>query len=172
MKTKRFLSASIIMCIAFTIVPALNAQEPAGDDNAILPHSLGIGAGFTTGVGLSYRYVPASFGGQVTFAPYSDNYTTQASFGATLLYFLRRNEFTNLFLYQGNHFVYFNDKEWYYDNGQIDSYTKSYWNNGVGIGIEIIILQRIGFNMMGGYGFYENFSRLSFTGETGLYYHF
>lgn len=43
---------------------------------------------------------------------------------------------------------------------------------GIGIGIEIIILKRISFNLMGGYAGYDSFERIGFTGETGLYFKF
>jgi hypothetical protein len=46
------------------------------------------------------------------------------------------------------------------------------FNNGLGIGIEFILLKRISFNLMGGYGAYRDCETLSLTGETGLYFKF
>ena len=50
--------------------------------------------------------------------------------------------------------------------------TESFFNNGVGFGMEIIFAKRIGFNIMAGYGAYDNFQQLNVTGETGLYFKF
>ncbi|MFZ4400236.1 MAG: hypothetical protein ACOYO1_09395 [Bacteroidales bacterium] len=141
-------------------------------------HGLGVGAGFTTGYGLSYRFLPEQIGVQICFAPYKSDYTTQYSLGLTFLFKIIETEYTNLFIYQGNHFFYTKEK---YDNYiySYPSYTitptqfvNKYWNNGMGIGIEFIILKRVSFNLMGGYAGYENFKNVGITGETGLYFRF
>ncbi len=141
-------------------------------------HSLGVGAGWTTGYGISYRYFFKKYGIQATFAPYSDHNTTQFSSGLTFIIYLINAENTNLFFYQGNHFFYSKDK-YYYGGGMYISggdynseYVDQFFNNGFGIGIEFLIVNRVSFNLMGGYAGYENFDKISLTGETGLYYRF
>ena len=156
----------------FLINETISGQEKADTINRTkFKHALGFGAGFTTGYGLSYRFIPDKFGVQANFAPYLDKYRASVSFGITFLYKLIETKNVNLFLYQGNHFYY--HKEKYLDSYPNDSYqVDKYFNDGLGIGIEFIILKRLSFNLMGGYAGLENFNRISFTGETGLYYKF
>ena len=91
---------------------------------------------------------------------------------------------TTLFLYQANHYFY--DSYIGYDYPAPDpndpgkepgppaetQVTEQYFNNGIGFGVEVTIVKRLGLNFMAGYGFYENFRRLNITGETALYYKF
>jgi hypothetical protein len=153
----------------------LNAQSNDNEPNQLLKHSIGAGAGFTTGYGLSYRYRPAKFGVQVNFAPYSRNDVKTYSTGLTFLYTIIENNASNLFLYEGNHYFYNSYiGSTYVANGTYITkrYTESYVNNGVGVGIELIVAKRVGINLMGGYAFYNNFKGLNLTGETALYYKF
>ena len=141
-------------------------------------HALGIAAGFTTGYGLSYQFTPNKFGIQACFAPYKDDYGDQYSIGITFLYKLVETEFANLFAYQGNHFFYSSNKTYgyiysypYYNYSEIETVNK-YWNNGIGLDIELILQKRISLNLMGGYAVYKNFKNIGFTGETSLYFKF
>ncbi|MFZ4400235.1 MAG: hypothetical protein ACOYO1_09390 [Bacteroidales bacterium] len=137
----------------------------AQDDNEC-KHGLGVAAGFTTGYGLSYRYIPKKFGGQLTFAPYMDKNRAMYSIGLTFLYRLVENESINLFLYQGNQYYYNKDKTTNPED------VNKYWNNGIGIGVEFIFQKRFSFNVMGGYAGYENFNSINFTAETALFFKF
>ena len=130
-------------------------------------NSLGAAAGFTTGYGLSYRYWPKKFGVQVTFAPYANDYRSVTSFGVAFLLKAIETENVNFFVYQGNHLLF--RKEKYYLDGTTNS-VDSY--NGIGIGIEFIIIKRISFNLMTGFAGMENFDHITITGETGLYFKF
>ncbi len=139
--------------------------------------SIGAGAGFATGYGLSFRYVPEKFGGQVNFAPYKDKETERYSFGVTFIYLLIESKSSNLFLYQANHYYYNSEMVYIYDpnppyNQGETRQTEGYFNNGVGFGVEIIFAKRIGLNLMAGYAFYDNFQQLNVTGELALYYKF
>ena len=140
-------------------------------------YGIGGGAGFATGYGLSFRYIPKKFGGQVNFAPYKDKETERYSMGATLIYMIIESKLSNLFLYQANHYYYNSQMIYNYNPNQpaiqekVRS-TESYFNNGLGFGIEIIMAKRIGLNLMAGYAFYNNFSQLNVTGEAALYYKF
>lgn len=136
----------------------------------LFKHSIGVAAGFTTGYGMSYRYWPKKIGVQTTFAVIKDSYNLQLNTGITFLYKLIEVENTNLFLYQGNQYFY---EESNYSDG-VNEYKSSngHFNNGIGLGIEFIILKRVSFNIMGGYASYEDFDRIGLTGETALYFKF
>jgi hypothetical protein len=138
---------------------------------------IGGGAGFATGYGLSFRYVPKRLGVQVNFAPYKTSDLERYSVGVTLLYLLIENKISNLFIYQANHYYYNSQLVTYYNPNLPNSEekirtTEGYVNNGVGFGIEIIMAKRISLNLMTGYAFYNTFSQLNITAEVALYYKF
>lgn len=174
--TNVLLLAMLLSCLT------LDGQTNQKDSVKTFRHSIGAGAGFATGYGLSYRYMPVKFGGQVNFAPYHTSETDRYSFGITFLYRLIETKTSNLFLYQGNHYYYNSETVYYADTnrtiqsidptGSKSRLKESYVNNGIGIGIEIIIAKRIGFNLMAGYAAYKNFEEVNFTGETALYFKF
>lgn len=165
--------AYILLVVA--LLPAnLSAQD--NPDEVKYRYGIGGGAGFTTGYGLSFRYLPKRFGAQINFAPYSDSRTDRYSVGITFLYTLIEGRVSSLFLYQGNHY-YYNSDLWYnYDplagTDFLVRSTESYVNNGLGFGIDITIAKRIGLNLMTGYAFYDNFNKLNVTGEAALFYKF
>ena len=153
----------------------VNGQSNDAEPKQKLVHSVGAAAGFTTGYGLSYRYRPGKFGVQGTFAPYSSGDVKTFSTGVTFLYTILENSSSNLYIYQGNHYFYHSFIGSTYEaNGTYTTkrYTDSYMNNGLGVGIELIVAKRVGLNLMGGYAAYENFSGLNLTGEVAMYYKF
>ena len=142
-----------------------------------LKYSIGVGAGFATGYGLSFKYIPKKIGFQVNFAPFKNKTTSRYSLGLTFLYDLIESKYSKLYLYQANHFYYNSET---YDNIIYDSFGKTisnnkiiatdkYMNNGLGFGFEIIIEKNIGLNLMTGYAFYDNFNEIN---KTALYYKF
>lgn len=159
------------------IVVALHSHQITvgqGDDDSYAGsrqvHSIGVGAGLTTGIGLLYRYYPGKFGIQTAFAPiYIDKKEAYLSLGFTFLYRLVQAEKVNFFLYEGNHFMYTNtDSEVFFEN---DNNTSSLLiNNGLGMGVEVLWQKRVGFNFMAGYAIYNNFSSINITGEIGLFF--
>jgi hypothetical protein len=167
----------------FSAIAFLSMSVASAQDSAKIPfrntykHGIGFAAGFTTGYGLSYRYMPARFGAQITFAPYHDDETDRFSTGLTLLYTLVEGRNTNLFLYQGTHYYYHSYLQFptVYDPNFPDRrerVTDNYVNLGVGVGIEITMAKRVGLNLMTGYAAYDNFNKLNITGEVGLFYKF
>lgn len=169
--------------LLISVTLKLEAQNIGKQDTQqTFKHGVGAGAGFTTGFGLSYRYMPLRYGVQLNFAPYHSIETDMYSLGLTFLYRLVETQTANLYLYQGNHYFYNSQTIYYVDQGKMNqtidqtNYSnrtvESYVNNGLGIGIEFIIVKRIGFNIMMGYATYNNFSEVNFTGETGLYFKF
>lgn len=123
-------------------------------------HSFGFAAGVTTGVGLSYRYIPGKLGIQTTFAPlFINEHNTAISLGFSFLYNLAKTEKVNFYMYQGNHFL-----------TDVDSEFTMF--NGLGIGIELIFWKNIGYDLMVGYGLFDTFKEVSITGETGFFFLF
>lgn len=162
-----------ILALSFSGTRLYAQETPAETEK--LKHSIGAGAGFTTGYGLSYRYRPAKFGVQVNFAPYSNKDVSRFSTGVTFLYTLIENKMSNLYLYQGNHHYYESYLATYYtgqNSYSTQRFTENYFNNGLGVGIELIAAKRVGINIMGGYAAYRNFEQLNITGEVGVYYKF
>jgi len=146
-------------------------------------HSLGFGAGVSTGYGLSYRYFGNKLGAQVNFSPFKDENKLIISSGLTFLYRLAEIDELSFYVYQANHF-YFREETVtntsydytdYYET--IETTTTvfeedKYFNNGAGIGVEWIHKNRLGLNAMAGYGGQENFKKLNFTGEVAVYFMF
>ena len=173
-----FLTTVIFLSVFYVSLFSQTNDENNSRENRKYKFSLGAGVGFTTGYGASFRYTPNKFGVQVNFSPlYNksptfDEATLQISAGITFLYSLIEAENTCFYLYQGNHFNhYYNPKAnivLYEDNET--EYNR--FNNGIGVGIQFIILKRVGLDIMGGYAFYDNFEKLSITGEAGLFYKF
>ena len=156
-----------LMLIVLLAHPA-SAQEKI-DSAAVYKHGLGVAAGFTTGYGLSYRNWSDHFGLQFTFAPYMDDRETTLSFGGTFLYNFIQAGDVNFFAYQGNHLRYRNFK---YPNSSPNDEGLIY-NTGVGMGLEFpLFIKRLRFNVMVGYGAYNNFTELNITGEGGVFFRF
>jgi hypothetical protein len=135
-------------------------------------HNLGFAAGFSTGYGLSYRFTPNRFGVQATFSPLSRSSETRISAGLTFLFTLVQGDKANLFLYQGNHILHRDYEQYHHWWGPKGRISETESTHGLGVGIEFILSQRVGFNLMGGYALYDEQQTLDFTGETGLYYKF
>jgi CTP:phosphocholine cytidylyltransferase-like protein len=178
MKTKIITFSIILLSIIVT-----SAQE-----KQIKTHekkyskAIGIGAGFTTGVGLSFRYFPKKYGVQLTAAPYYRDYGKEAfiSGGVTLLLSLAENKTNNIYAYFGNHYFYskLNRYNSTYDpilgyyTSTSKSVTENFINSGIGIGMEIHAQKRITLNAMIGYAQYNSFQTLFFTCEATLFYRF
>ena len=169
-------SKSILLFSCFIINLSLYSQaQELNLKPDKLKHSIGLGAGFATGYGLSYRYTPKNYGIQFNFAPFKNKETTRISAGVTFSYDLKDYKNTRLYLYQANHFYYNNETIQFYDINNVPITQKqkeNYFNNGLGFGLEIMILERLGLNFMTGYAFYDNFNGVNVTGEAAIYYKF
>ncbi len=139
-------------------------------------HAIGVTAGFTIGNGLSYRHNFNKFEIQGSFAPFKNKERSRYCVGLTFFYKLVESQNVDFFLYQGNQYIYRQMKEYDWNtnvNEPIESESiESYINNGIGIGIRFIIFKRVSLDIMGGYASYNNYSEISFTGETGLHFMF
>ena len=139
-------------------------------------HAIGFSAGFTIGTGLAYRHSFNKFEIQGSFAPYKDEQRSRFNVGLTFFYKLVESQKVIFFLYQGNQYIYEEDMMYTWDEkGKVldeEKQIESYVNNGLGIGVRFIILKRVGLDLMGGYASYNNYTKISFTGEAGIFFMF
>lgn len=137
-------------------------------------NGLGLHAGSTTGLGISYRHWPDKFGFQVTFLPMISSSNSYVSLGITGMYKVSEMQALDVFLYGGNHFIYRNNN---YDNYQgYSEYDNSSWtwNFGAGAGLDIKMAKVLRLSLMTGFGNYDIMGDYTFTfaGEIGFYYMF
>lgn len=167
--------------ILLTLISALAfgqelTEETFENSNKELKHSVGGTAGAANGFGLTYRYWPGDFGVQATFGPVVEEDRTWISSGVTFLYSIARTKHVELFVYQGNHFLFEEDDYNRYDPWTGQSYSgleiERTFNTGVGLGVEFIFLERINFALMAGYTAIDSFEELRITIGAGLYYNF
>lgn len=161
---------------------SVSAGAQNQDENKPYRHAIGVGAGFTTAFGLSYRYTPSRFGAQLNFAPIKSSTFTNISAGLTFLYMLIPGKTASLYLYQGNHYFYRQETTYFLDATKLTvsnsatnfktEFTEDYFNNGIGFGIELLFARQVSFNLMAGYGSYVNFKQINVTGEAALYFKF
>jgi hypothetical protein len=171
---KYLLKASVVLLIFLTGAFA--------DANIVGNHNLGLGAGFVTGYGLSYRQWFNRNGIQATFTPYYDKSKEYSEFvmslGVTGLFKIKEAKYVNLLLYYGPHFWYsthtYRYYSNYYPNAESTTNTRKMFFIGGGPGFDFHFW-KISFNLMFGLAFRTDFndnSGINFTGETALYYSF
>ncbi len=154
---------AVIMAILI-VSSALSAQadgDSASSKNTT-PHYFGVGAGYVTGFGLSYKYWPNKFGVQFNMLPIMSKKYSLFSIGLTGLYAIRSYSITRFFLYAGGN--YYQEKE--------NSYYSEQYRLGGGFGVELgnsnlTIDLRCGFHFVTGK--LDN-PGLFPSGECGVYY--
>ncbi len=165
----------IIALIAIVFINKIHAQDYATGQKHYNNY-VGVGAGFTTGYGFSYRYIPENFGAMVNFAPYyqkDDNSTV--SFGITLLQRLRESKDAGLYFYFANSVFY---KKEYTPASGYGTYpgqryvkTNSTYNTGLGLDLQLYTgTSPIVVDLMGGFGGYDSFQTITVTAEFAFYY--
>ena len=144
--------------------------------NSEYKNAIGGVAGYTIGTGLSYKRMFDKYSVQVSFTPFKDEDRTKYSAAISFYYNIVETPKIKFYVYQGNHYIYneYNDYNWNYsvDNIEKRRVIESYWNNGLGVGIQLLVFGRVGLNWMAGYASYDNYKRISFTGETGVFFMF
>lgn len=159
----------ILMSLLGALSLSINAQtnttkeQDKPGQKELSNSSFGIAAGFTIGYGLAYevRFYDLRF--QATLSPFKDTRRERHSLGTTLKYTFTDNRTTNLFLYQGNHFLYRRDL--------IEGVTfneRLQLNNGVGIGLEVGTNDPVSVQFMTGYAAYNYFEQIKPTVEMTL----
>jgi hypothetical protein len=130
-------------------------------------------AGFTTGVGLSYRHWFNKVGFQITALPIKTDNFRFYSAGITGLYSFIDSKYVKVFGYIGNHYYYREYEEiTLFDNTDDDMTTKQSYNIGFGPGFAFGRI--VTFNLMIGYGLFDVLGEFNMfpTGEIGLYFKF
>ncbi len=144
-------------------------------ENKTRKNAIGLHAGSTTGLGISYRRWPDAFGFEVTFFPVVSREHSFVSLGITGMYKVSELRTIDVFLYMGNHFIY-RKENYYYDPVYYQDYDNEYWtwNFGAGGGLDIKIAKVLRLSIMTGFGNYDIFGDYTFTfaGEIGFYYMF
>ena len=189
MKNK-FIIVIILLIIPLSIINSKEIRKENNNVKIINNNELlsgnyfGLSAGYISGVGITYRYWPSTFGFQITFIPNININTNESSdfiiipnyisFSINGLLKFYETDWSSAFFYGGLSTFYI--KEFYFNI--------FYWNFyiGFGPGIEIYVCRNITFDIMFGYSFYftsynnENQSLnaviLLTTFECGLYYRF
>lgn len=106
------------------------------EEDSTLSDEIGIHAGFTTGVGFSYRHWMSKYGVQITALPVIAEDETFVSVGITVLYSLTERKNFRSFLYFGSA-VYYNKYQTYYSTFDKEYLEEYHYNTGFGGGIEI-----------------------------------
>ncbi len=138
------------------------------ENNKVIHRSneLGMHAGFTTGLGISYRYWGGKAGVQVSALPLKIKDFQFMSGAVTGLLSLSNKKYTRFYLYLGNHVIYKTS-----DFEIKDDYDLIY-NAGFGAGFEVG--RKVRFNLMAGFGGYNLLDKKDYslfpTIETGLYF--
>jgi len=135
----------------------------------------GVGAGFTTGCGISIKYQPRKDGIQLTFLPYIDNANSREFIWTGLQYNhdLWDGRVNNIYLYVACSDLYRNRGKYYYSNGTYhnDNITQLI-NTGCGVGTEFDTQKRVVVDFMVGFMQYDSFDLVTITGEIALHYKF
>ena len=149
------LTAIFSILLLFAICKPAEAQITGGS----FDHEVGLHAGFTTGLGLSYRYWPRRLGIQATFLPIFGNDNQFISLGLSGLLMLKDDTNVNFFTYVGNHWIFRDDRD-------------TQWNLGLGPGLKFIVSDELSIDVMAGYALYDVNDGLtsSVTAELGFYY--
>jgi hypothetical protein len=141
-------------------------------------HYVGINVGYTTGVGLSYRYWPKKIGLQVTTLPLYSKDSTYGSIGLTCLLKIKQfdNEFfSSRFLFYASHQVtnFFGGRSAYHPAKLMGEDRSWVYNAGFGFGFDIgngnVVL-----NLMLGYAVLDITDNIKTRPvvESGMFYRF
>ena len=168
-----------ISLLVFAFLASLSTfsqQVDKKDDILRYDHAIGIGAGFTTGFGFSYKYCPNKYGFMINVGPYSQNYGELATYslGLTFLKKIAENPYNNFYVYLSNSYLYnrYQTYNYFSTYTQIAYETTEQWNTGLGIGFEFDARKRVVMNIMVGYAQYNTFQNLFPTIEASLHYRF
>lgn len=168
----RFTAAALVLLSSLPALAAVSGTKA---------HNIGIGAGYVTGYGISYRHwFPSDWGFQVNFAPYYDKteYSEERnlSLGLTGLRVIHGAETVNLIGYAGASVLYDYDRySYYYEYSEEEvETTNTTYTFGGGPGFDLRFWH-LSFNAMFGIRVSTDSNEevhLDITGETALYYSF
>lgn len=142
-------------------------------------HALGFNAGFSTGLGLAYRYQSYKHSFQTSFLPIATNDLNFLNLGLRYAYNIRENNGTTFFGYLGHSAAYISEKIYTYDyfnETDIERWEENYrLVTGGGFGIDQELSKSTSLNFSGGYAYYLRSASnnvFTLTAEIGLFYKF
>ena len=158
----------LFLFLTFLIVSTSQAQNDAVN----YKHSLGLSAGLSTGLGLSYRYWPKRIGVQVAGIPVFSRNRFFSSSGVSVLAKIRDFNNIRLFGYLGSNLMYEkNTSDW--TGGVYESYT---FFSALGAGFRFNFLDAFNLNIQTGYAIMNRpiskYYETNISAEISLYYHF
>lgn len=174
-------SILVTVLVLFCFVAYSQESEPVKTKNN--GHHLGGYVGASSGYGLSYRYFRNIIGIQITTTPIVGSDNSNISVGGMLLFSLNKTNYTNLYGYVSHH-------QHYAMNESSDEYSDYYYKHeswfsatGGGVGFELNVGDRVGFNWNLGYAYYNSKDEYSdnddqkdwrtfIDGGTGIFYKF
>jgi len=158
----KYLLCSFLLLSAF-VVTAQNSET--AEEKKRYKHNFGLGAGMTTGIGFSYRYMPDKLGAQVNFIPIIVNDSeVLVNPGVSFLYSVQRGRKVDFYLYQANSFL-FNQRvfdDFSSDPMDIDSQrefttVERTYNHGLGVGFEFLIGSQFAIDVMSGMRYFHRY---------------
>ncbi len=152
---KKLLIIAAILTIGFSLQAQEFSTKPKKEKQYIFNNEFGTHAGFTTGLGFSYRRWIKKFGFQITGLPIKAESDEFYSGGLSLMYKFTQNKYVNVYGYMGSHLIY--------------TYDELINNNGIGCGFAFGRI--VAFNLQLGYALYD-YNYLLPTIEAGLYWKF
>ncbi|HBS88881.1 MAG: hypothetical protein A2W91_00935 [Bacteroidetes bacterium GWF2_38_335] len=162
----------LFLSIVF-VVNAIYAQNHDADSvkKSKLRHELGFAVGTTTGMGFSYRCLIKNFGIQINCVPLvmRDGRDVTVSNGLTLFYKISSasSKTFELNLYFANSAIYRNYETNYYYQ-EVRETTK--WNSGLGVDFKLFASPNLSFDLMIGYGQYDNFNSMLPAAEAAMFF--
>lgn len=156
---------AILILSSFSYFAISQEVKPERKNNG---HHIGVYAGASSGYGISYRYFLKGVGFQITTTPIIGSDNTHLSIGGMVLFSLNRTEHTNLFGYVGHHYRYDKEENYYYYDADYSDYERieTFHSTGIGVGFELDVANRIGFNWHLGYAYYNTTKDDYYNGET------
>lgn len=113
--------------------------------------------------------MPKKLGFQLMAGGFKFNNESLGSGGLTFLCNLSSTEKLNLYTYYSNSIWYRTYQQYVYSSySSYEEVHKTSWNTGLGLGLEIIAGQKVGFNFMAGWAGYETFKLILPTAETSI----
>lgn len=164
----------IVLIVSIFVVSAYAQVEEV---STYKQNEFGAHAGFSTGLGLSYRHWFSNYGIQTTLIPVRNDGRFFGSLGVTGLYSLKRVGSVHTFLYWGNHLIY----QSHYESSSYDEHGYYVYEDqgphvqyNMGFGPGFSFGRVVNFSLMVGYGIYDLTDRFNLlpTGEIGVYYMF
>lgn len=170
-----------ILIISLLLSIGMYAQDTVQcSKKTALKHSVGIGNGYTTGYGALYRFQPKKLGVQVMFALQSGARNVRCNSSLAFFYTLWRRKNLSIMAYQSNLYRYRKETQFYTPDGELsESVTsnktilkKNQFSHGIGAGVEILLLDCIGLNLLTGYGIFNHAAYFHPSIEGAVYYKF